>query len=115
MKRQLQFFALACAMLILSACASLGVPTPDTFNKKLAVAVATVTEVRNTGATLLSAGKISASDAANIEKQADTAREGLNVARTLSGKDLAGADNKLTAATAILQALQTYLLTKQGS
>lgn len=113
MKRQLQFFVLAC-MLILSACASLGVPTPDTFNKKLAVAVVTVTEVRNTGATLLSAGKITANDAANIQQQADTARDGLNVARSLSDKDLAGADNKLIAATAILQALQTYLLTRQG-
>lgn len=102
-------------MALFTACAQLGVPTPDTFNKSLAVSVAANTEVRATATTLLAAGKITADDAANIQKQADTARDGLNVARSLSGTDLTGATNKLTAVTAVLQALQTYLLTKQGA
>lgn len=108
----------ATAALILSVmlgCASIGVPTPSTFNEKLAVGVASVTSVRTSATTLLQAGKITPADAQNIQTQADTAREGLNVARGLSGTDLTGAGNKLTAATAVLTALQTYLLTKQGA
>lgn len=106
---------MAFMLALLVGCAQLGVPTPDTFNQKLAVGVASVTEVRQTATTLLVAGKITSADAENIQKQADTARDGLNVARGLSGTDLSAASNKLTAATAILQALQTYLITNQGS
>lgn len=102
------------AFALLVGCAQLGVPTPDTVNQKIAVATVTVTSVRNTAATLVTAGKISPDDAENVQKQADTAREGLNVARTLGGKDPLAADNKVEAVTVILKALQSYLLTKQG-
>ena len=100
------------AMTLLVACAQLGVPTPDTVNQKIAVAVVTVTSIRTTATTLLTAQKISVEDAENIQKQADTAREGLNVARTI--KDPLSADNKVEAVTTVLRALQAYLLTKQG-
>lgn len=107
---------LACLLAAaLVACAALGQPTPQTFNQKLLVATATVTEARNTAATLLQAGKISAADAQNIQAQADVAREGLNVARGLAGTDLAAASTRLEVANAALRALQTYLLTKQGA
>ena len=113
-----QFLVVAVTGLLLAAvvgCAQLGVPAPQTFNQNLAVAASVNTEVRQTATTLLQAGKLSVADAENIQKQANTAREGLDVARSLSGTDLGGATNKLTAATAILQALQAYLVTKQGA
>ena len=103
---------LAFIMTIIVGCAQLGVPTPATVNEKIAVATVTVSSVRNTAATLVTAGKISADDAENVQKQADTARDGLTIARTL--KDPLAADNKVDAATAVLKALQAYLLTKQG-
>lgn len=96
----------------LIACASLGVPTPDTFNKKLAVGISTVTELRSTATTLLVAGKITATDAQNIQTQADNAAAGITIARSLSGADLTAADAKLTASVTILTALQAYLAMK---
>lgn len=109
---QAVFLAFVCAVLV--ACA--GMPSsPDTFNKKLAVAVASVTTVRETAETLLRANKITVGDAKNIQAQADVAREGLNVARSMSGTDLASASGRLEAVSVALQAAQTYLLTKQGA
>ena len=96
---------------LVSACASL--PTPDTFNQKLAVAISTVTAVRSTATTLLQARKISADDAQNVQTTADTARAGIEVARTLSKVNMAAADGKLTAVTTTLQALQSYLTARQ--
>jgi len=109
---QLAFFALVAAIVV--GCAALGAPTPDTFNQKLAVGVASVTEARNTATTLLQAGKISVADAQNIQAQADVAREGLNVARGMSATDLTTANTRLEVASAALRALQAYLVTKQG-
>ena len=103
---------LMAAAALLTACAMLGSPTPQTFNQKLAVAVATVTEARNTATTLLAAGKISAADAQNIQAQADVAREGLNVARGLSSTDLTAASTRLEMTNAALRALQTYMIAK---
>jgi hypothetical protein len=64
---------------------------------------------------LLQAKKISAEDAQNIQTQADTARAGVDISRKLCGTDPAAADNRLTAAVTILQALSTYLATRGGA
>jgi len=98
---------------MLSACAQLGVPTATTFNERLAVGYGTVTTVRQTATTLLTAKQISADDADNVLKTTDTARAGLDVARTLSGTNLTAADQKLTAIHTVLSALSTYLATRQ--
>lgn len=105
----------ALAVGLIVGCSALGSATPDTFNQKLAVSVASVSEVRNTATTLLQAGKISVADAQNIQAQADVAREGLNVARGMSGVDLTNASSRLEVANAALRALQAYLITKQGA
>ncbi len=102
-------------IVVLQGCTIFGAPNPDTFNQKLAVAVATNSQVRNTATTLLQAGKIDAKDAQNILAQTDVTREGLNVARGLSGTDLDSATGRLEATQAALKALQAYLLTKQGA
>jgi len=113
-----QFFrSISCVMLLalVVGCAALGSATPDTFNQKLAVAVASVSEVRGTAVTLLAAKKISVDDAKNIQAQADVAREGLNVARGMSGTNLSDATTRLEVANTALKALQAYLITKQGT
>lgn len=113
--KRLTLLIAALAVAFLIGCAAIGSPTPDTFNQKLAVAVASVTEVRNTATTLLVAKKISAPDARNIQAQADVAREGLDVARGMSTTDLSEASTRLEVANTALRALQTYLLAKQGA
>jgi len=104
---------LACAMFA-AGCAQLGVPTPETLNQKIAVAVASVTTVRQSTVTLLMAGKISAADAQNIQAQADNVIAGAQIARTIAPTDPAAADAKLQATIQVLTALQSYLAAKQG-
>lgn len=94
---------------MLAACAQVGIPTPDTFNQRLAAGYATTTAVRQTAADLLNAKKIDVADAENVLKSTDAARTGLDVARTLSKTNLAAADSKVTAIHTVLTALSTYL------
>ena len=104
---------LTAVAVLLTGCAVLGGPTPETFNQKLAVGYSTVTAVRSTATQLLQAKKIGSVDAQNVQKQADTAREGLDVAREVGKVDLKAGDLKLTSVTTALQALQRYLVSKQ--
>lgn len=115
MKRLLQvriWFEAVAVMVLLVACTALGVPSPDTFNEKAAVALGTVTQVRATTLQLLQAKKITADDAQHVQSQADNARAGIDIARGLSKTDLTAAGNKLAMATAVLTAAQAYLATK---
>ena len=100
---------LAVVSVSMSACQMIGVPTPKTFNERLASGYSSVTVVRTSAATLLNGRVITSSDAENIQKQADTAREALDIARGLTGID---AENKLDSALLILQAAQAYLCKK---
>lgn len=113
MRMKAEMFLLAIAIMLLSACAQLGIPKPETFNERLAVGYSTVTAVRQTATTLLQAKKISADDAQNVQNQADNARAGLDIARTISKTDLKAADAKLNAVHTALTALQSYLATKK--
>lgn len=109
MKRLCYFF-----LLIASGCAALGVPTPTTFNERLASGYVTVNAVMDTTRALLSAKKITPDDAENVVKQCDNVVAGLDIARTISKGDLPAANTKLTATLAVLTALQSYLATKKG-
>ena len=92
---------------------SLGVPQPENFRERIVVAYSTVTAVRQSTLTLLEARKISPDDAENINTQADTARAGIEIARTLEGTSPSAASERLAAAIAITEALQAYLRTRQ--
>lgn len=114
------------AMFVLPGCASLGLPTAKTFNERLAAGYTTVTAVREATGVWLD-GKVRAAraepdqgrqdaliaaakaDAQNVQAQADTAREGLDIARSLKGLDLGAAEERLASTLRILEALQTYL------
>lgn len=97
-----------------SGCAALGVPTPTTFNERLASAYITVNGAMDTARVLLSASKITPADADNVVKQCDNAIAALDLARTMSKTDLPAANIKLTATITVLTALQSYLATKKG-
>jgi|SRR5882672_3827080 len=115
MKKLAKLFA--CLFLVLAAgCASLGLPTPTTYNERLAAAYGTVTEIRRDAIVLLTAKKISADDAQNVQNQADAVRAGLDVSSAaFRAGDQAGATSKLATTLQILQALQSYLVIKKGT
>jgi hypothetical protein len=104
----------ACALMLITACAQLGMPAPETLAQRIAVTVSTVTAVRQSAGTLLAAKKISVADAENIQAQADNVVAGAAVARTLAPIDPAAADAKLQQTRAVLIALQAYLLSKES-
>lgn len=93
-------------LLLVVGCATLGLPTPQSFNEKLLTAYTGVTAVRAGGDKLLEARKIGSADAENVQKQADNVRTGLDLAASMEDPVLAA--NKLTTTVAILTALQTY-------
>lgn len=101
-------------ILILSACATMGLPTANSFSERLAVGYTINTAVRQTATTLLQAKKMSAADGANVLAQTDNARSGLDIARAIGKTDLTAADAKLNAVRAALVALQAYLATKES-
>lgn len=99
----------------LTACESIGLPTPTTWNEKVAASLATVTEIRTQATTLLMAQVITVEDAENVLRQTDAAAAAIAVARQMQATDPTGANEKILATTAVLRVLQQYLLTKQQS
>lgn len=106
-------FLMLAAVLALSACSVLGVPKAETFNQRLAVGYASVTTVRSTATTLLTEAKLTSADAASVQKSADAARDGLDVARQLHVTLPEAGEDKLQQATIVIETLQKYL-TKKG-
>lgn len=115
MYKPLRMCSLAAVILVLSACSSMGLVSPQTFNEKVAVAYASVTQVRSAATTLVVSKKITKADAQNVQTQADAARAGIDVARTLHKTDIAAGATKLTTVLQSLEALQAYLQSKGGA
>lgn len=95
--------------LLLTACASLGVPSPQTFNQKELAAINTVDAVVQSATTLLAAGKISKADAQQVHDQAVNLKTGIDIAEQIHTNNPAAGDDKLAATIAGLTALQGYL------
>lgn len=112
MKKLYAVWALSCVML-LAACAQLGLAQPETFNQKLAVAYGTVTQTRELATTLLQQGKLSSDDASNVLATTDAARAGLDTARKLSLSQPEAAIVKLESVRSVLVAVSTYLASRQ--
>ena len=113
MRKLLVVFAFA----LLSGCSTLpgGVPSTRSFNDYAGDTILTVDSVVTTTRSLLAIGKITPDDADNVLKGAETARDGVKVARqtALSSGDAAGTARLRVAATAIDQ-LGAYLASKKG-
>ena len=101
---------MACA---LAACASLGVPTPKTFNEKAAAALTGLTAATNTTTQLLDQRLISSNDANNIAVQLDNMRSGVDIARQLHQSQPAAGEARIETIAVALQALTDYLQTRQ--
>jgi hypothetical protein len=100
------------AFLLLSACAQLGVPSPDTFNKRALAGYSTVEGIAKTATELRTAGKLSDADRDNVVATSRTAIAGLDLARQVHSANPQAGEDKLTATIAVLTALQAYMATK---
>lgn len=107
MKLKLSFIPLL--LVLLAGCAALGV-SPKSFSDKVAAGYASIAVSHDMSATLLDARVIGSRDSANIDKQLETAREGIDIARTLSGQ---AATDRLTVALVALDAAKAYLCGQQ--
>lgn len=111
MKLKLSIFPLLAVLLM--GCASLGVPPADTFNKKAAVAEASIQAAGSLTLSLLQAHKITPSDGQNAVDQKNAFLKGVDVAKELSATDLSAADAKLKATQLSLEILKRYLEERQ--
>jgi hypothetical protein len=111
MKRYLLIPVLLLMAAVLGALIACGTvaPTPNKFDERLAYGYGTVTALRNTATTMVTAKQLSAADAQNVQTQADSARTALDMARAVYPSDPAAANTKLVVTLQVLQALQTYL------
>jgi hypothetical protein len=107
--KNLVYSAAMVAVAAIVGCSTAGLPEAKTFNERAAVAYGTVTAVRNTTTELLVSKKITNQDARNVQDQADLARAGIDTAVSVHTSDPNGAESRLTTATTILQALQSFL------
>lgn len=106
-------YLLPLLLVLLTACQSLGVLAPATFNEKEAAAITSVTAIRSTALTLLTSGNITAADAQNVQNQCDTAREAITVADALHAADPTQGADRLTAIITGLNAISAYLETRK--
>lgn len=111
---KLKLSILPLLIVLISGCASLGVPKADTFNKQIVVANGLVASAASTAETLLTAGKITQGEARDVVEQGTEARATIEVIRQLHATDPLAAENRLNTIIAALTALQTRLEAKQN-
>lgn len=112
MKRLTQSLFLVFALALLTACASLGVPSAETVNQKAVAAYTTVEGVANAITSLRAAGKLSETDRDNMVASLRSAITGIDIAKQLGSTNPGAGMSKLDAQIAILTALNGYLATK---
>jgi len=113
MKRSLATFMVALIGALLIACAQIGIPAADTFNKKAIAAHSMVAGIAKSASMLRAAGKLSDADRDNVVASLKAAESAIDLATTTHKTDAAGGMTKLDASVAILGALNAYLLTKE--
>lgn len=96
-------------LLILTACASLGVPAPQTFNQRAAAAVTAVNTASQTTLTLLQARKITPDQSDRYIDRTEEAQKSINLARALHATDPSAAEDRLALVIAALQILTAEL------
>jgi len=107
-------FLLAAITTGILGCSVFGLPTPETFNERLAAGYSSVTGVRNSATALLDSGTISSVDGMNVLEQTDNARVGLDIARQIHVSNPDAANQKLAAVITGLTALNGYLCARRG-
>lgn len=97
-------------LLILSACASLGLETPKTFNERAAYVHSGVNGVVSATTNSLNAGAIKSDDAEYVKDTAVRTRTFLGAAETAYGAgDIKTAESRLALAEGVLRELQKHV------
>lgn len=97
-------------LLIISACASIGLQPPANLTQRIDNAYGNVTAVVNTAIAGRERGQLTAEEGAFISELAKNARTVLQAADTLNKVgDVEGAEGRLLLALGILQQLDAYL------
>lgn len=105
-----RLYLLPLLLVLISACASLGITQPQSTDQRLAYAFGQVTAMRSAAADALAAGSITAGDAEKVLRLTDDAKVFLDGARTaLAGGDEPLAQNRLLLATNVLTGLKAFL------
>lgn len=103
-------FAIVPLLLILTACAHLGLAPASSFEERLAYAVSQNAAVRETAAVSLERNELALEDARRVLKITDEVRTALDAARLAAGAgDVSTAEGRLQLATSILTNLQIFL------
>jgi hypothetical protein len=98
------------ALVLISACASLGIAQPQGIDQRLAYTAGQITALRGAAADALAAKSITADDAEKVLRMTDDSRALLDGARAaLRVGDMQGAESRLLLATNVLTALRAYL------
>lgn len=96
----------------LSGCSTLGVPSPQTFNQRLAAAYQTASGIADTILVLEEAGKISPMEEASAVKRLSELRAALDLALSLHVNAPQTSETDLQQALSGLQELDTVLKSK---
>lgn len=100
---------------LLTACASMGIPPADTFNKRLATGYATVQAVADSAMALHHSGRLTREEAADVGRQLNGAVGALDAAAIMFRTDPVAAENRLAVTITALTALQAFLAQKEKS
>lgn len=101
--------AFVALIFLITACATLDVPVPQTFNQRVLAAYNTADAIVQSMATLLQAGKIKPADAQQVHDQVVNLKTGIDIAQQVHASDPSAGEDKLATTVAALTALQSYL------
>lgn len=110
MREVIKPFAVACMFFLLTACASLGLVEPKSFDQRLAYAYGNVTALRSSTVQSLGNETIGSADSEYVLRITDQTRSLLDAAQTVAiSGDATAAQDRLTVALAVMAELQKYL------
>jgi hypothetical protein len=101
--------SLLTAVFLLSACETLGMLAPKSFDQKWATAMSINTGIRAASTSALNSKAITVEDAKKILTMNDSARSFLDEAENLRKTDLNSAQAKLELADAVIRSIQKFL------
>jgi hypothetical protein len=101
------------AFAVLTGCASLGVPAPQTFTERAAAATATANTASQTVLTLLQSRKITPDESDLYTDRVEDFQEGVDFARSIYAANPGEAEDRLAATIAAMQILTAELERRQ--
>lgn len=99
----------AILLIAITACASVGIVTPQNFDERLAYAYKTNQGIRDATTDALTGGAMSSADAEHAQKLNNEVRAILDTAAGIRQSDPAGANTNLSLALSVIAQVDTYV------